>query len=319
MGRRRRGTAAVRGGRRRPGRRPRPRGDRGHAPVGSAVGGARRRPPRRPLRPPRVRPRRRRRHPVLEPRRPRRGHGRRGPRPGGARGLLAGGLDRHRHRAGVPGARRRPRLDLRRASAGTTPRRRPVEAAAFERAEGSRRPRRTGRRCRPRRRACGWTASASRRGARLLRLARPCAGWPTRPTCRRSRTGTRSCSTRRPSGGSAEIRVPALVMIGGLDSPSTRVAPPTSSRRGIRGARRIDLPDVAHMPSLERPEWFTATLLEFLASRRPARARELAPPDHARDGDPDQRPFVEGVRARTAGTSLGAPRPRWRDRSRSDR
>ena len=31
------------------------------------------------------------------------------------------------------------------------------------------------------------------------------------------------------------------------------------------GARRIDLPDVAHMPSLERPEWFTETLLAFLA------------------------------------------------------
>ena len=33
----------------------------------------------------------------------------------------------------------------------------------------------------------------------------------------------------------------------------------------IPGARRIDLPDVVHMPSLERPDWFTTTLLEFLA------------------------------------------------------
>ena len=30
-------------------------------------------------------------------------------------------------------------------------------------------------------------------------------------------------------------------------------------------ARLIELPDVAHMPSLERPDWFTETLLGFLA------------------------------------------------------
>jgi pimeloyl-ACP methyl ester carboxylesterase len=33
----------------------------------------------------------------------------------------------------------------------------------------------------------------------------------------------------------------------------------------VAGARRIDLPDVAHLPSLERPEWFAETLLAFLA------------------------------------------------------
>jgi 3-oxoadipate enol-lactonase len=34
---------------------------------------------------------------------------------------------------------------------------------------------------------------------------------------------------------------------------------------GVAGARRIDLPGVAHLPNLERPEWFTETLLAFLA------------------------------------------------------
>ena len=34
---------------------------------------------------------------------------------------------------------------------------------------------------------------------------------------------------------------------------------------GVAGARRIDVPGVAHLPSLERPEWFTETLLAFLA------------------------------------------------------
>ncbi len=32
----------------------------------------------------------------------------------------------------------------------------------------------------------------------------------------------------------------------------------------VPGARRIDLPGVAHLPSLERPDWFTDTLLAFL-------------------------------------------------------
>jgi pimeloyl-ACP methyl ester carboxylesterase len=66
-------------------------------------------------------------------------------------------------------------------------------------------------------------------------------------------------------GRLAEIRVPTLVIIGGLDTPSTRGSADLVAS-GVRGARRIDLPDVAHMPSLERPEWFTQTLLEFLAS-----------------------------------------------------
>lgn len=65
-------------------------------------------------------------------------------------------------------------------------------------------------------------------------------------------------------GRLAEVHVPTLVMIGGLDTPSTRASAGVVAS-GIPGARRIDLPDVAHMPSLERPEWFTETLLAFLA------------------------------------------------------
>ena len=65
-------------------------------------------------------------------------------------------------------------------------------------------------------------------------------------------------------GRLAEVRVPTLVIIGGLDTPSARGSADVVAA-GIRSARRIDLPDVAHMPSLERPEWFTETLLAFLA------------------------------------------------------
>ena len=66
-------------------------------------------------------------------------------------------------------------------------------------------------------------------------------------------------------GRLGELRVPVLAMTGGLDESATRVGA-SAIVAAVPGARRIDLPDVAHMPSLERPEWFTATLLEFLAS-----------------------------------------------------
>ena len=65
-------------------------------------------------------------------------------------------------------------------------------------------------------------------------------------------------------GRLGEIRVPTLVIVGMLDE-SVTVANAGVIAGTVPGARRIDLPDVAHMPSLERPEWFNETLLEFLA------------------------------------------------------
>jgi len=66
------------------------------------------------------------------------------------------------------------------------------------------------------------------------------------------------------AGRLAEIRVPLLAIVGELDTP--RVAPTAGMLvAGVAGARRIDLPGVAHLPNLERPEWFTETLLGFLA------------------------------------------------------
>ena len=65
-------------------------------------------------------------------------------------------------------------------------------------------------------------------------------------------------------GRLAEIRVPVLAISGDLDLPATAETAGLIAST-VPGARRIDLPDVAHMPSLERPEWFTETLLAFLA------------------------------------------------------
>jgi pimeloyl-ACP methyl ester carboxylesterase len=61
-----------------------------------------------------------------------------------------------------------------------------------------------------------------------------------------------------------ELRLPFLAIVGLLDIAATATVADVLVE-GIAGARRIDLPDVTHLPSLERPEWFTGTLLEFLA------------------------------------------------------
>jgi pimeloyl-ACP methyl ester carboxylesterase len=66
------------------------------------------------------------------------------------------------------------------------------------------------------------------------------------------------------AGRLSELRVPVLAIVGELDVAATAKAADLI-QASIPGAHRIDLPDVAHMPSLERPDWFTTTLLEFLA------------------------------------------------------
>jgi pimeloyl-ACP methyl ester carboxylesterase len=66
----------------------------------------------------------------------------------------------------------------------------------------------------------------------------------------------------------AEIRVPTLVLVGGLDLDAIHDA----ARRvadGIAGAQRVDWPDTAHLPSLERPDEFRALLRDWLTRSDP--------------------------------------------------
>ena len=65
-------------------------------------------------------------------------------------------------------------------------------------------------------------------------------------------------------GRLGEIDVPLLAIVGELDLPPVAIAA-DALVEGVAGARRIDVPGVAHLPSLERPEWFIETLLAFLA------------------------------------------------------
>jgi len=65
----------------------------------------------------------------------------------------------------------------------------------------------------------------------------------------------------------AEIRVPTLQLVGALDLDAVHEA----ARRvaeGIAGSRRVDWPDVAHLPTMERPDDFVALLRDWLAARR---------------------------------------------------
>jgi 3-oxoadipate enol-lactonase len=64
----------------------------------------------------------------------------------------------------------------------------------------------------------------------------------------------------------ADLTAPVLVLVGGHDLDTTR----DSAERVCQAlpyARRVDWPDVAHLPSLERPDDFLALLLEFVQRR----------------------------------------------------
>jgi pimeloyl-ACP methyl ester carboxylesterase len=61
-----------------------------------------------------------------------------------------------------------------------------------------------------------------------------------------------------------ELDVPTLVLSGALDVDAIDLAA-TAVLAGVTGARQVVWPDVAHLPSLERPDAFTALLDEWLS------------------------------------------------------
>jgi pimeloyl-ACP methyl ester carboxylesterase len=61
-----------------------------------------------------------------------------------------------------------------------------------------------------------------------------------------------------------EIAVPTLVISGELDIDSIRMAA-DHLLAGVRGARGVVWPDVAHVPSMERPDDFAAEVLDWVA------------------------------------------------------
>ena len=65
-----------------------------------------------------------------------------------------------------------------------------------------------------------------------------------------------------------DIRVPTLTLLGGLDLDAIHDAARRIADR-IPDARRVDWPDTAHLPSMERPDDFLALLLDWLTASQP--------------------------------------------------
>ena len=63
-----------------------------------------------------------------------------------------------------------------------------------------------------------------------------------------------------------EVRCPTFVLVGDLDQPATKDAA-TRIATQVEGARLEVWPDVAHVPTLERPADFERLALAFLAGR----------------------------------------------------
>jgi pimeloyl-ACP methyl ester carboxylesterase len=61
----------------------------------------------------------------------------------------------------------------------------------------------------------------------------------------------------------SEIDVPVLVIVGEVDSPVTHEAGKLMEAN-IAGARKVMMPDTAHLPSMEHPDEFNRMVLEFL-------------------------------------------------------
>jgi 3-oxoadipate enol-lactonase len=62
-----------------------------------------------------------------------------------------------------------------------------------------------------------------------------------------------------------DLQVPTMVLVGGLDLDAIL----DTARRvtdQIRGARRVDWPDAAHLPSMERPDDFLTLLRDWLVT-----------------------------------------------------
>ena len=61
-----------------------------------------------------------------------------------------------------------------------------------------------------------------------------------------------------------EVDAPTLVLSGGLDIDTVQMAAQAVSA-GVPGARLVAWPDVAHLPSMERPDDFAALVLDWVA------------------------------------------------------
>lgn len=76
--------------------------------------------------------------------------------------------------------------------------------------------------------------------------------------------GIESRAPERPAVGRlAEIKVPALILVGASDIPDVH-AHAGALEAGIQGSRRVVIPGAGHLIHLEKPDLFNETVLTFL-------------------------------------------------------
>ncbi len=61
----------------------------------------------------------------------------------------------------------------------------------------------------------------------------------------------------------AEVKVPALIVVGDVDMPETLEIADTLEQ-GIAGAKKVVIPGTAHHPNMEKPEEFNRVVVDFL-------------------------------------------------------
>ena len=66
------------------------------------------------------------------------------------------------------------------------------------------------------------------------------------------------------AGRLGEITVPTLVIVGDRDIPHIQQIADTLAN-GIAGARKVVMPNTAHVPNMEQPAAFNQLVLDFLA------------------------------------------------------
>lgn len=76
--------------------------------------------------------------------------------------------------------------------------------------------------------------------------------------------GIESRAPERPAAGRlAEVKVPALILVGASDIPDVH-AHAGALEAGIQGSRRVVIPGAGHLIHLEKPDLFNETVLAFL-------------------------------------------------------
>jgi pimeloyl-ACP methyl ester carboxylesterase len=63
----------------------------------------------------------------------------------------------------------------------------------------------------------------------------------------------------------AEIDVPTLVIVGDADMPDMMTIA-DKIEAGVKGARKVVMSGVAHMPNMEQPQKFNSLVTQFVAS-----------------------------------------------------